>query len=151
MRSLFFASLLLVGCAPPDYLPGSYNFTMASTDTESAPRMQTNTSSGMGTMAINVGKSVDYVVTIAQSDASPCVVEATANEKGDVISITPDQKCTFTYAGGSVTATMTTGTIKSTGDKGEGATVEVNYTYAGTTLGINFAGTGKRTYTGTRR
>ena len=149
MRSLALLALLLTACAPDPVL-GTYDFTLTGTETETAPRSQTTASSGTGPMAITTGKTSDYVVTLAQTDATPCVVNADKTEKGDAINITAGQKCTFVFAGGNVTATMTTGTV-AVSEKGENATVKVNYTYAGTTFGINFAGTGERTYTGPRR
>lgn len=148
MRSLVLVALALTGCAQPDLVPGTFNFTLTGTETETAPRNQITATSGSGT--ITTGKTSDYVITLAQTDATPCVVNADRTEKGDAINITAGQKCTFFFSGGNVTATMSTGTV-SVSEKGENATVKVTYTYAGTTIGINFAGTGERTYTGPRR
>ena len=39
----------------------------------------------------------------------------------------------------------------SASEKGETASVNVSYTYAGSVIGINYAGTGTRTYAGSRR
>lgn len=151
MRTLLFATaLLLSACAPPDMLPGTYEFNMTGTETETAPRNQMTMTSGTGYLTITEGKNVDYLVTLSQSDATPCLVEATRDEKTDVISIKPEQRCTFVFSGGNVTAMLTSGTLSGT-EKGETATFEVNYTYSGTTFGINFAGTGRRTYAGNRR
>jgi hypothetical protein len=147
---IFVSSFVALSACAPDPMLGSFNFTLNGTETETAPRSQTTTSTGAGTLAVTTGKTVDYVLTVAQTDASPCVLEADRNDKGDVVSITPAQKCTFVFPAGQVTATMTTGTV-TVSEKGESLTVNVTYTYAGTTLGINFAGTGSRTYTGPRR
>jgi hypothetical protein len=141
--------LSLAGCAPDPVL-GTFTFNMTGTDTESAPRSQTNSTSGGGTFSVTTGKSVDYVVTLSQTDTSPCVLDADKAEKGDAINLAANQKCTFNYSGGTVTATLTTGTLTGS-EKGETAAVTVNYTYAGTIIGINFAGTGTRTYSGVRR
>lgn len=151
MRTLLLATaLFFTACAPPDLLPGTYEFNLTGTETETAPRNQTTMTGGTGYMTVTPGKSVDYLVTLAQSDATPCLVEATRDEKTDVISIKAEQKCTFVFSGGNVTASLTSGTLSGT-EKGETATLEVNYTYAGSTFGINFAGTGRRTYAGNRR
>ena len=150
MRTLLILSAVALCACAPDYTPGTYDFTLTGTDTETAPRSQTSTPAGGGTMAITVGKKVDYLITIAQTDATPCVLEADRNDKGDAVNITAAQKCTFVYSGGTVTATINTGTV-SVSDKGETATVNVAYSYAGTIIGINFAGTGTRTYAGPRR
>lgn len=150
MRSLVLASVLCLCACAPDPVLGSFTFTLTGTDTETAPRNQTTPSTGTGTLAITTGKKTDYVVTVAQSDTTPCVLEAEKNDKGDVINIAAGQTCTFTYGTGSVTATMTSGTLKAD-EKGENATLAVGYSYAGTTFGISFAGTGVRSYAGPRR
>lgn len=150
MRSLpVLLALVFTGCAP-DYTLGTFDFTLTGTETETAPRSQTTTSTGTGLLAITTGKKADYVLTLAQTDATPCVLEADRTEKGDAVNIVAEQKCTFVFASGSVTATMSSGTVTAS-EKGETVSLEVSYSYVGTTFGINFAGTGKRTYAGPRR
>lgn len=150
MRSLpALLALALLGCAPDPVL-GTYDFTLTGSETETAPRNQTTATNGTGFLAITTGKAADYVITVAQSDATPCVVDAERTEKGDAINVTAGQKCTFIFGGGNLTATMTSGTVVAS-EKGENITVKVDYSYTGTTFGINFAGTGTRSYVGPRR
>jgi hypothetical protein len=148
--ALLAAALAVVGCAPDPHL-GTFNFNMTGTDTESAPRMNMATSvTAAGTFAITTGKDADYVLTLSHADTAPCVLDADLTEKKDAIVITTGQKCTFPYSGGSATATLTSGSITAS-EKGETASINVNYSYAGTVLGIAFAGNGTRTYAGSRR
>lgn len=144
--TLFATAVLLTACGP-DPMIGSYSFTLTGTDTNTAPNNSTSTPSGTGTLAVTSALMTDYVLTAAQTDASPCVLKGTRGEKAQTITIAAEQKCTFVYAGGQVTATMTSGTATL---KDNVMSLEVSYSYAGTTLGINYAGTGKRTYSGPR-
>ncbi|MFO0598182.1 MAG: hypothetical protein U0228_22960 [Myxococcaceae bacterium] len=147
---LALAAVALSACAP-DFTLGTFNFQMTGTDTQTAPNSSSSAVSGVGTIAITTGKTVDYVLTLAQSDTDPCVLELTQDEKTRAISINAMQKCTFNYNGGYVNATVTTGTVTPDTMKGETLNVVINYSYAGTVIGINFAGSGMRTYAGTRR
>jgi hypothetical protein len=151
MRRLALLSLFaaLTACAP-DPLLGTFTFTLTGTDTETAPRNVTASVTGMGTLAITTGKTVDYVITLSHTDADACVLEADRDQKGETVSLTVGQKCTFTSGAGTTTATLTSGTVTGT-EKGETVSIAVNYSYTATALGINFAGTGVRTYAGVRR
>ncbi|MFT3711399.1 MAG: hypothetical protein QM817_27515 [Archangium sp.] len=147
--ALLAAALFVAGCAPDPQL-GTFNFNMTGTDTETAPRNMATSVTGNGTFSVTTGKTVDYIVTLSQVDTAPCVLDADLTEKKDAIVITAGQKCTFNYSGGSVTATLTSGSLTGS-EKGETAAVNVSYTYAGQVIGINFAGTGTRAYSGSRR
>lgn len=150
LAPLALAAVFALSACAPDPLLGTFNFNMTGTDTETAPRNMSTSTTGNGTFSVTTGKAVDYLVTLAQVDTSPCVLDADRNDKGDAIVITAGQKCTFAYAGGTATATLTSGSI-SASEKGETASVNVSYTYAGSVIGINYAGTGTRTYAGSRR
>lgn len=158
MRLATFAALvLLAGCGPGiDPLIGSYTFNLTGTDTTTSPSNRMDPVTGAGTLAITANALTSaYVLTVAQADASPCVLEGTALEKAatPTITIRADQKCTFVNAVGTTTATMSgTATLKEQATKSADLmALEVSYSYTGTTFGFNFAGTGKRTYAGTRR
>jgi hypothetical protein len=163
MRLLTLAGLtLLVGCGPGvDPLIGSYTFALTGLDTNTAPNMNTSTPMGAGTLAVTANAALTgYVVTAAQTDADPCVLVGKAAEKAAApeITITADQKCVFTEGPTTTTASFTTGksVLKLSDTRAmDVMTLEVSYSYAGSTtvLGFttSFAGTGKRTYTGTRR
>ena len=162
MRALTLLGLtLLVGCGPGiDPLIGSYTFTMTGTDTNSAPNTDVSMPAGGGTVAITSNALVTgYVITVAQTNTSPCVFDGTAAvQKGadPEITIKPNQTCTLFTPSGTATATLTTakavlklGTTRTA----DTMTLDVAYSYAGTTaiFNINFAGTGHRTYTSARR
>ena len=162
MRLATFAALaLLVGCGPGvDPLIGSYNFTMAGTDTNTAPNTTVTTSTNTGTMAITANAaSTGYVITVGHIDTNVCVLDGKATEKatGPEITITPDQKCTFVNGASTATATIAGKAVLTLKDTRAMDTmaIDVTYSYAGTTyfltFATNFAGTGKRTYSGTRR
>lgn len=151
MRIALLAGFLVVASScGPDLRIGTFNFNMTGTDTETAPRMMATSTTGSGTFSVTAGTAADYVVTISQTDTSPCVLDADRNEKGDAVTITVGQKCTFNYAGGQATATLTSGSI-TVSEKGETSSVNVSYSYAGSVIGINYAGNGTRTYAGSRR
>lgn len=140
----------LASACGPDLMIGTFNFNMTGTDTETAPRTTATSTTGSGTFAITAGKATDYILTLSQTDTTPCVLDADRNEKGDAVVITTGQKCTFNYAGGQATATLTSGSI-TVSEKGETSSVNVSYSYAGSVIGINYAGNGTRTYAGSRR
>lgn len=152
MRLALAAALVaLTSACAPDPVLGTFSFTMGGTDTTTAPSSSTANASGTGHVAITAGKAKDFVVTLAQADAVPCVLngEGEQNKQGS-LTLPPGQTCTFGYSGGVVTATTTTGSV--TVDDKDAFTMTVTYTYTGSTiLGINFAGNGTRTYTGARR
>ena len=156
------ALVLVVGCGPGiDPLIGSYPFTLTGTETNTAPNTNTATTTGTGTLAVTANAAMTgYVITAAHSDASPCVIEGTATEKatGPEITVKADQKCVFVAGATTTTVTFTSGkSVLKLNDTRvmDVMTLDVAYSYAGTTtlgaLVFNFAGTGKRTYTGTRR
>lgn len=160
MRLATFVSLLLVGCGPGlDPMLGSFPFTLTGTDTNSSPNTTASTQSGTGTIAITSTAAMSgYLVTIAHFNTNACTLEATATEKatGPDITIKNGQTCTFTSGSGVATATITSGKVIVKLNDTRAAdvmTMDVSYSYAGTTFlfNQNFAGTGKRTYTGTRR
>lgn len=147
--ALALATLALTACGP-DPLVGTFDFNMTGTDTETAPRNQTASVTGAGTLSITPGKTNDYLITLAHTDADPCVLIAEVDQKGQTVSLTAAQKCTFTSGGTTTTATVNSGTVTGS-EKGETVSVNVQYSYTATVLGINFAGTGTRTYAGVRR
>lgn len=151
MRTLFLATALaLVGCAPDPTL-GTFDYTMNGTDTQTAPSSSTSTTAGGGVIVITTGKATDYLVTLAHADTTPCTFSADRNDKGDLISMAAGQTCLIVQGNLGATATLTSGTLTST-DKGETSTVEVSYSWTAQGLfGVNYAGTGKRTYVGKRR
>lgn len=162
MRLLTLAVVtLLVGCGPGiDPLIGSYTFALTGTDTNTTPNTNTSTPTGTGTLAVTANAaSTGYVITAAQTSADPCVIEGKASDKATApeITITADQKCVFTEGPTTVTVTFTAGkSVLKLADTraADVMTLDVSYSYAGTTTVIitqGFAGTGKRTYTGTRR
>jgi hypothetical protein len=146
------ALLALSSACAPDPVLGTFSFTMTGTDTNTAPNTSSSAASGSGHIAITTGKQErSFVVTLAQADTVPCVLNGAAesNTPGR-LSLPGGQTCTFGYSGGTVTATTTSGSI--TVDDKDAFTMTVSYSYTGTTLiGITFAGNGSRTYTGTRR
>jgi len=152
-HALVIASLVaLAGCASPDPMLGTFTFALTGTDTQTAPNNSSQGVAGSGVLAVTTSKNenVDYVVTAAQNDVGPCVLNFSRNDKGDALTMAAGQSCTFNYAGGQVTASMSTGTV-SLDDARENMTLTVTYSFSGQTFGFNFAGTGTRTYTGPRR
>lgn len=145
-------TVLAAGCVPADQLVGSYNFVLTGTDTTTAPSMSSSTPMGTGTLAITHGLTNDYVVVIAQADAQSCTLSGTkVANKPLAMTLKADQKCQFANPLGTSTATLTTGDLVLDSSTQNQATLTVTYSYSGTTLlNINYAGTGKRTYTGPR-
>ena len=152
--------VLLVGCGPGiDPLIGSYTFTLSGLDTNTAPNTQTSTPSGGGTVAIttNATTLTDFVITLAQSDTTPCVLTgsvAAMKAADPEITIKPTQTCSFYGSGTTVTATITSGkaVVKLAATRASDTlTLDVAYSYAYQVFGVNFAGTGHRTYSGARR
>ena len=142
---------VLAGCAPTDPLPGAYHFTMTGTDTSTAPTTGTSTPTGSGTISISRGVATDYVLVLAQSDTTACVLTgAKVKDQPLAIALSPNQTCTFPYPLGSATASLTTDTFSLDSATHDVATLALAYSYAGSFLGINYAGTGTRTYTGSR-
>jgi hypothetical protein len=143
--------LVVSGCAPDPFV-GSFNFVLTGSDTTTAPSMSTSTPMGTGTLAITHGLTADYVVVIAQSDAPSCTLAGTkVANKPLAMTLRADQKCQFTNPLGTSTATLTTGDLTLDSSTQNQATLAVAYSYSGTTLlSINFAGTGRRAFTGPR-
>lgn len=141
--------LCLAGCAQPDALIGSYDFTITSgTDTNTAPNNNTSTPMGLGTLAVTpAAKLESYILTVAQLDSAPCRLTATKGKEAGTATVDPGQMCTFKNAFGSVTATVSTGTVSL---KEPALSLELRYSYAGVVLGINYAGMGQRVYSGPR-
>ncbi len=162
MRILILAGLVLfVGCGPGiDPLIGSYTFTMTGQDINSAPNTNASTPAGSGTIAITSDALMTgYVITLAQTDTSPCVFSGTAavaKSADPEITIKPTQTCVLLAPSGSATATLTTAkaVLKLGATRpADTMTLDAAYSYAGTTVIFNiaFAGTGHRTYTSARR
>jgi hypothetical protein len=151
MRTLLLAAALaFAGCAP-DPMLGSFDYTMSSSDTETAPGNGTSNGAGAGVLAVTTGKAADYLVTLAHADTTPCTFTANRDDKTGIVGLASGQTCLVVARGTGATATLTSGTV-TVDEKGENMTVEVAYSYAGQALfGINFAGNGKRTYVGKRR
>lgn len=157
MRLATLSSLvLLVGCGPGiDPLIGSFTFTMSGSDVNTAPDTNSSTATGAGTVAITSnGLTTGYVVTVAQSDLTPCVFAGTTAEKATdpQITITSGQTCAL----GSATATLTAAkaVLKMNATRAADViTVDVSYSYAGKypIFNTNYTGNGHRVYTGTRR
>ena len=155
---------LLVGCGPGiDPLVGTYAFTMTGVDTNTAPNKNVSNATGSGTISITsavamTAGTTNYVLTVAQADTTPCVFDGSAAEKATdpEITLKPTQVCTFYPSSGTARATLTTGkaVLKLNATRPvDGLTVDLTYSYDGTTpiFNIAFAGAGHRTYTGTRR
>jgi hypothetical protein len=146
---------LLAACSSPDLLVGTYNTMLTGSDVSNG-----NTSTVSGTATIAVTHSVEmatpqpYEVTVAQSDSTACTLKGTIDDKSNLkIDITSGQNCTLGYAGGNVTATFTMGTaVLTTGmtEKDDSMKLDLAYTFVGTTFGINFSGSGNRSFTGPR-
>ncbi len=146
---LLAASFVAFSACGPDLLLGTFTFTMTGADTTTAPNTSSSTPSGNGTIAITSGKDDGYVLTLAQVDAEPCVFNGTLDkDKAFTMNLAGSQACTFSFSGGTVTATLTSGAAAV--DK-DALTMTVAYTYLGSTFLGNFSGNGTRTYTGTRR
>lgn len=155
------AALFLVGCGPgTDPLIGSYAYTLTGTDTNTAPNTDTATSSGTGVLVITANaETTGYFVTLAHPDTNACTLAGTIDSKamGPEITITANQACPFKSGLGTITATVTSGkaVLKVNAKRAEDVmTFDVAYSYAGNTgfpFNLNFAGTGTRKYTGTRK
>lgn len=143
---LFAAALALVGCAPDPTL-GTFDFTMTGTDTQTAPSNDLTNTTGAGVLAITTGKTADYLLTLAQADLTPCTFNVARDDKTTALSLPGGQACKI----GPSTAILTTSSL-TIDEKAETAVLTVAYTYSGTGLfGVNYAGTGTRTYNGKRR
>lgn len=160
MRIATLAFLVLIGCGPGlDPLLGSYPFTLAGTDTNTSPNTNASPASGTGTLAVtSTAAMVGYLVTLAHANANGCTLEATVAEKATApeLTIKAGQTCTFVTSGGTTVATISSGKalLKLNDTRAADVmTLDVSYTYSGSTFLFNqaFSGTGKRTYTGTRR
>ncbi len=151
MRTLFLTAALTLAACAPDATLGTFDYTMSGTDTETAPGSSGSTTSGTGVLSITTGKVADYLVTVAPSDTSSCTFAVTRNQKDGSLAFAGGQTCALVARSNSATATMSSGVL-TINEKSESATLEVAYAYSGSGLfGINFAGNGKRTYTGKRR
>jgi hypothetical protein len=150
-------ALFAAGCAP-DFMLGSYAFSISSgTDTQTAPSSSTSTPTGTGTLVITKGKTDAYLVTIAHSDVGGCTLKGNKKreESAQSFELVANQNCVLKNGTTQVTAVITSGTVNLTltqvsqNDVRKDISMPITYTYSGTTfLGINFAGTGTRTYTG---
>ena len=146
----------LTGCGP-DPMIGTFTFTVSGTDTQTAPSSSTAQVTGTGNLVITQGKATDYLVTIAHSDSSACTVNATrSKETPNTLSLVANQSCILRAGGAAATAILTSGTATLTPATSASAsdlvTLTVNYTWSYTgLLGVNFAGTGTRTYAGTKQ
>ena len=144
-------AVVLTGCTPADLLVGSYNVTLSGLDTTTAPGMSTSTPSGTGTVAITHGIATDYVLLIGQTTATACQLTGKKNkDKAQVIDIAAGQVCQFSYSTGTVTATLTSGSVTLDASTMNTASLALSYSYTGSVFGINYAGTGNRTYAGPR-
>ena len=144
-------AVVLTGCTPTDMLVGSYKVSVSGLDTTTAPGMSTSTPSGTGTVAITHGLATDYVILIGQTNATACQLTGKKNkDKAQVIDIAAGQVCPFSYSSGSVTATLTSGAVTLDASTMNTASLSLAYSYTGSVLGINYAGTGNRTYAGPR-
>ena len=142
------------GCAP-DMMIGTYSFTITGTDTQTAPGSGTTTASGTGNLVITSGKTDAYLVTVANSDTGSCTLKGT--KKKDDAAMTFDlvaqQPCVLRSGNNAVNATITSGTVNLTvtqvsqNEIRKDVSVQVNYTWT-YTFGVNFTGTGVRTYAG---
>src|SRR5450432_1537658 len=137
MRMTLTLAVVLSACvAPVDGRIGSYHFTLSGSDTETAPQMQTTTPTGVGTLAITAGAAdVGYDITIAETDTNPCSLLGTLKEKDqETIDIAANQTCKFSFSGGTVTGTLTSGSATLTDQT---MSLTMAYSFAGTIIGIN--------------
>lgn len=150
-------ALLAAGCAPPDPLLGSYAFTItAGQDNQTAPSTSSSTPTGTGTLCITQGKTDDYLVTLAHSDVGSCTLRGTKNKDDNLkFDLVANQNCVLKNSNTQVNAVITNGTVSLTvtqvsqNVQNKSVSLPVSYSYSGTTVfGINFAGTGARTYAG---
>jgi hypothetical protein len=161
MRLLPLAALVLfVGCGPGvDPLVGSFKFTMTGMDTNTGST-STQNSTGAGNLAITANAALtSYLITVAEDGGgSSCVLEGTVDEKvtTDIV-VKAEQKCIFIAGATTTTVTFSAGkaVLKQASARAmDTVTLDLTYTYTGVTQFIvttNFSGSGKRTYTGTRR
>lgn len=156
-RFALVAGLFFAGCAP-DQMIGSYAFNItAGLDTQTAPSNSTSTPTGTGTLVITHGKTDAYLVTIAHADVGGCTLRGSKKESDQAMKfdLVANQPCVLKNSSTQVTATITSGTMTQTitevsqSERRRDVSMVINYSYSGTTfLGINFAGTGTRTYAG---
>jgi hypothetical protein len=155
MKRCLVALLMLAGCAP-DPMIGSYAFTISGLDTQTAPSSSTSTPSGSGTLCITRGKADAYLVTIAHSDVGGCTLRGTKKkaEQSMTFDLVANQPCVLRNGNSSVTATISTGTMSQTitkvseSEQRRDVSLAITYTYTGSTIFVNFAGNGNRTYAG---
>ncbi len=144
-------AVVLTGCVPTDQLVGSYAFTLTGLDTTTAPGNSTSTPAGTGTLAVTHGVAADYVILIGQTNSNSCMLTGKKNkDKPLLVDVAAGQVCQFLYSTGSVTATLTSGSLTLDASTMNTANLALSYSYTGTVLGINYAGTGNRTYAGPR-
>ncbi|GEM_PF-2393558 len=154
---------VLSACGPGvDPLVGTFNFTLTGKDKNSVPDTSESTPTGTGTISVTPNAlQTGYVITAAQTNASPCVLEgkaATEKKASPELTISAGQQCVLTQGATTVTVTFTSGklvlTQASTMEK-DSAALDVAYSYTGVTNLIfgtaTFAGAGARTYAGPRR
>jgi hypothetical protein len=157
-RCVFFAvALLTAGCAP-DPMIGSYTFTITQgLDTQTAPNSTTSTPTGLGTLVITQGKTDAYLVTIAHADVGGCTLRGAKKKDPQAMTfdLVANQPCVLKNSSTQVNASITTGAVNLTitqvsqSEQRKDVSMAIQYSYSGTTfLGINFAGTGTRTYAG---
>jgi hypothetical protein len=143
------------GCAP-DMMIGQYAFTITGTDTQTAPTSSTSTASGTGVLAITKGKTDPYLVTVANTDIGSCTLKGSKKKDDSAMTfdLVANQPCTLRSGNNSVNATITNGTVNlsvtqvSQQETRRDISVVVNFTWTYTAFGINFVGSGNRTYAG---
>jgi hypothetical protein len=146
MRSLLLAGVLFCACTPVDPIIGTYGVTVTGSENQTAPTNSTNTISGMGTVSVTADKErVGYLVTFGEAYLCRLRGTKSATTPGE-IEITDGQTCQI----GGTNASTTDGKVSLDAATSSTVTLTVSYTYSGQVFGINYAGTGTRTYTGSR-
>jgi len=137
----------VVGCGP-DPLLGTYSYTQTATYMQTVPQTGTVAGTDTGNCTVTEGSTSDYLFNATGTGGSTCVLNAMqASNLG--MTIVANQTCMFRANNNTTTTATITGGSGTLADNT--LTVTANFTYTGTALGINFAGTGSTTIIGTRR
>ena len=145
-RPVLFALVVASACTPADPFVGTYNATVTGMETETAPRSQTRTITGMGTLAVTQNKEqTGYLVTFGENYLCRLLGTRSTATPAE-IDIADGQACNISgFTGTTTDAKVTVDTQTMTT-----ATLTVSYSFTYSLLFENHAGTGTRTFTGTR-
>lgn len=145
-RLLLLALVVASACTPADPFIGTYAVTVTGTENETAPSNQSRTINGMGSLSVSQNKErTGYLVLFGENYLCRLLGTRSMSTPTE-IDIPDGQICNISGFNGTTTdakvtidaQTMTT------------ATLTVSYSFTYTLLFQNHAGTGTRTFTGTR-